>query len=208
MDLSPSTPQPTRPKLILASRSPRRRQLLAEAGYQFEVRPPDRRPSAGVCSGETRPTWSPGSAHQKAADVAAAGREGLVLGCDTVAECGGHPRQAGRRGTTPGACSRRSAADCTASSAGCVSGESPTGARWSAIAETTLRMDRLGEQQLAEYLSGGQWEGKAGAFGYQDRLGWIHVIAGSLERRRPAHGTAGRNAIHAAAGVMWHMQMT
>jgi septum formation protein len=23
------------------------------------------------------------------------------------------------------------------------------------------------------------WEGKAGAFGYQDRLGWLHVVEGS-----------------------------
>jgi septum formation protein len=39
--------------------------------------------------------------------------------------------------------------------------------------------DRLSPQQLDEYLAGGEWAGKAGAFGYQDRLGWVHVIAGS-----------------------------
>ena len=30
-----------------------------------------------------------------------------------------------------------------------------------------------------EYLASGGWEGKAGAFGYQDRLGWVHIIEGS-----------------------------
>jgi septum formation protein len=40
-------------------------------------------------------------------------------------------------------------------------------------------MDRLTDAQLSEYLASGQWEGKAGAFGYQDRLGWVHVIEGS-----------------------------
>jgi len=44
---------------------------------------------------------------------------------------------------------------------------------------TTLRMDPLSSAQIDEYLSGGQWQGKAGAFGYQDRLGWVHVIEGS-----------------------------
>jgi septum formation protein len=40
-------------------------------------------------------------------------------------------------------------------------------------------MDPLTDGQLNEYLSSGQWEGKAGAFGYQDRLGWVHVAEGS-----------------------------
>jgi septum formation protein len=32
---------------------------------------------------------------------------------------------------------------------------------------------------LEQYLDTGQWEGKAGAFGYQDGLDWVHVIEGS-----------------------------
>jgi septum formation protein len=40
-------------------------------------------------------------------------------------------------------------------------------------------MDALTNRQIDEYLESYQWEGKAGAFGYQDRLGWIHIIEGS-----------------------------
>ena len=47
------------------------------------------------------------------------------------------------------------------------------------VAVTTLRMDPLTDAQLDEYLASGQWEGKAGAFGYQDRLGWVHIVEGS-----------------------------
>jgi septum formation protein len=47
------------------------------------------------------------------------------------------------------------------------------------VAETRLQMDALSDEQLDAYIAGGQWEGKAGAFGYQDRLGWVHVIEGS-----------------------------
>ena len=48
-----------------------------------------------------------------------------------------------------------------------------------AVAVTTLRMDHLTPEQLDDYLAGGQWEGKAGAFGYQDGLDWVHVVEGS-----------------------------
>jgi septum formation protein len=40
-------------------------------------------------------------------------------------------------------------------------------------------MDPLSDAQIDEYLASGQWDGKAGAFGYQDRLGWIHILQGS-----------------------------
>lgn len=47
------------------------------------------------------------------------------------------------------------------------------------VAVTKLRMDQLSSEQLDEYLAGGGWEGKAGAFGYQNRLGWVHIVEGS-----------------------------
>ena len=34
-------------------------------------------------------------------------------------------------------------------------------------------MDRLSNEDLENYVASGQWQGKAGGFGYQDRLGWI-----------------------------------
>lgn len=41
--------------LILASQSPRRRELLAQAGYNFRVDVPDESAECGVCSQETPP---------------------------------------------------------------------------------------------------------------------------------------------------------
>jgi septum formation protein len=40
-------------------------------------------------------------------------------------------------------------------------------------------MDHLTTSQLDEYIASCAWEGKAGAFGYQDRLGWVHIVEGS-----------------------------
>jgi septum formation protein len=40
-------------------------------------------------------------------------------------------------------------------------------------------MDDLSDTAIEEYLISNEWQGKAGAFGYQDRLGWVHVVDGS-----------------------------
>ena len=42
-----------------------------------------------------------------------------------------------------------------------------------------LVMDSVSDRELEEYLDSGAWEGKAGAFGYQDDLDWIHLREGS-----------------------------
>ena len=85
------------PRLILASASPRRRELLAEAGYAFDVVVPSDTAECGVCSGESPPELVARLAYQKAADVGPRIGQGLILACDTVAECQGQvlgkPRQ-------------------------------------------------------------------------------------------------------------------
>ena len=40
-------------------------------------------------------------------------------------------------------------------------------------------MDPLPDDRIEEYLASGGWEGKAGGFGFQDDLGWIHISQGS-----------------------------
>ena len=170
---------PTRRKLILASRSPRRRELLTEAGYAFEVCPPADRAECGLCSGESPAAMVMRLAYQKAADVARRAGRGLVLGCDTVAECDGQilgkpddvdaARQMLR--TFSGRLHRVLTGLCL--------WNVPAGEPQIRVATSTLRMDPLSDRQLEDYLASDQWEGKAGAFGYQDRLGWVHVIEGS-----------------------------
>jgi septum formation protein len=167
------------PKLILASRSPRRRELLAAAGYAFEVDPPSEAAECGVCSGETPAQLVARLAYQKAADVARRIERGLVLGCDTVVECRG--QILGKPADLLHA--RAMLATLSGREHRVLSGlclwQVPDGAPMVDVAITTLRMDELTPRQLDEYLAGGQWEGKAGAFGYQDGLDWVHVVQGS-----------------------------
>jgi len=168
-----------RPKLILASRSPRRRELLTEAGYEFEIVVPDQAAECGVCSRETPEKLVARLARQKAANVVPKISQGVVLGCDTVAECEGqilgkpaneeHARQM---------LQMLSGRDHRVHSGLCL-WNVPDGIPAIRVAVTSLRMDRLSAAEIEDYLAGGLWEGKAGAFGYQDRLGWVHVVAGS-----------------------------
>lgn len=118
-------------------------------------------------------------AFQKAADVAGQIRSGLILGCDTVAECDGKIL-----GKPAGAAHARamlrwlSGREHRVLSGLCL-WQVPDGQPQIRVATTTLRMDRLNRKQLDEYLASRMWQGKAGAFGYQDRPGWVHIVEGS-----------------------------
>ena len=47
------------------------------------------------------------------------------------------------------------------------------------VETTRLVMDPISDADLAAYLATAAWEGKAGAFGYQDGIEWVHVARGS-----------------------------
>jgi septum formation protein len=172
-------PTESRPKLILASRSPRRRELLAEAGYSFEVRPPGDTTEDGLLRGESARQWVARLARQKAAVIVREVDAGLIVGCDTAVECDG--QILGKPADEADA--RRMLEALSGREHRVLSGlclwKVPEDRSLVRVAVTTLRMDRLTREQLDDYLGSRQWEGKAGAFGYQDRLGWVHVIKGS-----------------------------
>src|SRR4029453_11061223 len=77
------------PRLILASSSPRRHELLTEAGYLFDVIPPHDSAECGECASESPRELVARLARQKAADVARRIDSGIVIGCDTLAQCHG-----------------------------------------------------------------------------------------------------------------------
>ncbi len=175
------------PPLILGSGSPQRHRLMTEAGYRFEVVVPGEAAECGICSTGGPAALVADLAIRKAADVAGqlGGREeaSLVIACDTVAECGGavlgKPRD------------EEHARDMLRQLSGTVhrvySGlclwphriSQPVRPIETRVAVTELRMDPLADADLEEYLASGLWRGKAGAFGYQDRVGWLHVVKGS-----------------------------
>jgi len=165
--------------MILASASPRRRELLAEAGYDFIVRPPHESAEGGQRDGESPLELVARLARQKAADVAGRCVSGLVLGCDTVVECGGqvlgkpqdraHARQM---------LERLRGHEHHVVSGLCLWGV-PGDRHRVKVAATRLVMTPISDQQLEGYLDTGDWRGKAGAFGYQDGHDWLQILEGS-----------------------------
>lgn len=172
-------PSQRKPRLILASASPRRRQLLAEAGYEFDVViPADSAES--VRPGEENPAEIVARrASQKAADVARRVESGIIIGCDTVVECDG--QVLGKPVDVDDA--RRMLETLRGREHRVYSGlcvwTQPQGEARVRVEVTVLFMDPLTDAQIDRYLAGGAWKGKAGAFGYQDGLDWVHVARGS-----------------------------
>lgn len=167
--------------LILASRSPRRAQLLRAAGYKFTVEPASEDAECGLCSRETAPELVARYAYRKAADVLSRRSTGLILAADTVASCLGEvlgkPHDAehaermlrtlsGRRHDVfTGVCL------WSASGSRCLVD----------VVRTELYMQPLSEAMLRTYLESMLWEGKAGAFGYQDGNDWLQVVGDGSE---------------------------
>ncbi len=171
--------------LILASGSPRRRELLTEAGYRFRVIEPDPQVECGVCSGSGPEKLVVELALRKAHDVVRQldlSQDSIVLSADTVAECDG--QILGKPSDSEHARAmlvRLAGREHRVFSGVCVwrigrSSATPPDLR---VAATTLRMDPLDDLAIDHYVASDMWQGKAGGFGYQDRLGWVHIVSGS-----------------------------
>ncbi|CAN5825532.1 Maf family protein [soil metagenome] len=167
-----------RPRLILASASPRRRQLLAEAGYDFEVDP------SGVEEPEPTGPVDPATyvaelSWRKAHAVASRRRSGLILAADTTCAIDGQllnkpvdradaermiRLQEGREiEILTGLCLYRAAS-----------------AEWvGAIDRSVVLVRALTDAERTEHLDSGRWEGKAGAYGVQDDDPFVTVVNGS-----------------------------
>jgi len=169
----------SKPALILASQSPRRRALLEEAGYEFEVCPPaeDAESDSGVEEAVAETVAR--LALQKAASVAPGVTEGLLLACDTLAECGGRLLGKPRDRQEAAEMLRWLSGQPHRVWTGVCLWRRPDDHKLLDYDCTELQMAAITDQQLDEYLESGQWEGKAGAFGYQDGLPWIEIVTGS-----------------------------
>lgn len=177
----PCVDLPTGEPLVLASGSPRRAQLLSSAGYPFTVQVAGEDAECGMCSRETAPELVARYAYRKAADVVSRNQIGLILAADTVASCLGQilgkPRDVEHAESMLRMLSGRKHDVYTGV---CL---------WSAkhrrclveVVRTELEMSVLSEEMLETYLDSMLWEGKAGAFGYQDGNDWLKVINGGSE---------------------------
>ena len=164
--------------LVLASASPRRRELLSQLGLTPDlVDPPDADESPQ--RGELPVQYARRLAAAKADAVVARHPQCFILAADTVVACG--------RRILPKAESSESAAACLALLSGrrhrviggiCV--VAPDGRRAIRVVTTQVAMKRLSAAELAAYLASGEWEGKAGGYAIQGKAaGFVSWIRGS-----------------------------
>ena len=164
--------------LVLASQSPRRRQLLKEAGFDFIVNAPgedvERNVPAGLEPGELVVE----AALLKARFVARQVTAGIVLAADNIAHCAseilGKPtsRQDAKRMLQWMSGKRHEVMT------GVCLWHRPSDIYQTHLEISVVGMDELDPTQLETFLDSGGWQGKAGAFGYQDGLDWVHVESG------------------------------
>ena len=159
--------------LILASSSPRRRDLLAELGVEFEVLPSTLAEPSDRAADVPPANWAEALAYFKARAVAREHPGRWVLGYDTVVSCG--REILGKPGDEDDA--RRMLLLQAGRSADVITGvallsfdERARRDIRHAITRVWLRNDR---DEIERYLATGDWRGKAGAYGIQtvhDRL--------------------------------------
>jgi septum formation protein len=149
--------------LILASSSPRRRELLTAAGIAFTVQPAD--VDETHRAGESPEAFTQRLAREKAEAIFATHPNATVLGADTIVVCGaeilGKPSDETDAARMLKKLSGRDHQVITG-----VALVSPSGTQ--TIAETTtVTMRKISEEEIKNYIATGEPMDKAGAYAIQ-----------------------------------------
>jgi septum formation protein len=167
---------PSRRTLVLASASPRRRELIARLGIE-----PDALASADIdetpAKAELPRVYAARMAREKA--IAVAGGVAHVLAGDTVVALG--------RRRLPKAEDEATARGCLELLSGrrhrvlsAVALKAPDGTLRERLSETIVRFKPLSHAEIDAYLASGEWHGKAGGYAIQGSAeGLIAWISGS-----------------------------
>jgi len=155
-------------EIILASASPRRKELLSQAGIPFKVMP------SGVDEKNARLTGSPEEkavqlAYMKAADVAGKIDRGLVLGADTTVVCDddifGKPADENDARRMLEKLSGREHLVIT----GIAVIDASNGRSQTGYEVTRVRFSPLTQREIEVYIKSGEPFGKAGAYAIQGK---------------------------------------
>ena len=164
VDSAPSSFAPgTRPRVILASQSPRRRELLALIGITHEVRPAD--VDESVHPDEAPVPHCERLARQKAHTLAVEHPDAVVIGSDTIVvidgDILGKPRDRAEAVAMLARLSGRTHTVCTAVAV------SYGGVTLSEVETVAVTFRFLEPAQIAAYVDTGEPMHKAGAYGIQ-----------------------------------------
>jgi septum formation protein len=166
---------------ILASASPRRKQLLAKAGYRFKVVPSDINESAFPNTGVNTAEYAKRLALEKAKKVAEKFPEYLVISADTVVDFGGEIIGKPANAKEAQQIIRKLFSAPHKVITGVAIVRLCDGVEAADSDTTIVYPKKLSERQIAEHIKGGTWRGKAGAYaikGKGDRF--VERIEGSI----------------------------
>ncbi len=166
------------PEIVLASASPRRRELLARLGIaspRILATDIDESPLPGELPRAHAVRLAAGKARAAAAQVP----DAVILAGDTVVGVG--------RRILPKAEDEQTARACLALLSGrrhrvfsAIAVLSPDGTLREALSETIVRFKRLEPAEIEAYIAGGEWHGKAGGYAIQGSAeGFCAWLAGS-----------------------------
>jgi septum formation protein len=175
----PMIPSKNPPALVLASASPRRRGLLYEAGYDFEVHPAD------IDEDDHPVALLPGDlaewlAVEKAQVISRRFHQSLVLAADTVVAFGdtilGKPDDADH--------ARKMLRLLSGTTHMAVTGvallRGSDNFKRSTRVISAVQMRPLTDDEIERYIATNDWRGKAGGYGIQDNDPFVTRISGSL----------------------------
>jgi septum formation protein len=169
-------------RIVLASGSPRRRDLATAAGWDVLVMPPPEEAEARAATrspGETLEDYVIRLARVKGQATVGHGATGLVLACDTVSEVEG----VALGKATDRDDARRMLELLSGRKHRVLTGvwlcRTETDTVLEAVEESLLFMHPLDRPFLDWYLDTGMWRGKAGGCGFQDERLPLELVAGS-----------------------------
>jgi septum formation protein len=173
-------PKDSERRLILASASPQRKKLLIDAGYELTVYPPNIDETTfakNVLPADLAQQLS----KAKAENVAPTFPDAVVLGADTVVAFGdmilGKPKDAVDAKKMLELLSGTTHIVITGVTVICTDANFYRSAR----VLSAVRMAMLTAVEIGKYVETGEWQGKAGGYGIQDRDPFVERIRGDHE---------------------------
>jgi septum formation protein len=154
--------------LILASTSPRRRQLLTEAGYVFHAVAPKIDESTVPRTAESTRGYAEQLALAKARSVAPDFPDALVIGADTLCDLDGEVIGKAADARDAERITRKLFSKPHLVITGLALIRLRDGIEIIRSDVTTVYPRRLTASQIAEHVASGSWEGKAGAYAIQE----------------------------------------
>jgi len=167
--------------IVLASASPRRKKLLAEAGYKFTVSPPDIDESAFLAEHVNPYEYAKRLAVAKAKNVAEKYPDCLVIGADTVVDFNGQIIGKPADSKEAERITRKLFSAPHKVITGIAIVKLDDGIEIVESDTTTVYPKKLTAEQVAEHIKSGSWQDKAGAYAIQEGGDeFIEKIEGSL----------------------------